>query len=308
MLRRRVLNPTSQRNAGIIFVGGTTHDVQKRYKLHNMSPEQLEYYKRMITNQDAHRPAVEVAKEKKRLIESRSLPVLRPGLDGVGVVKPEDAKHLQKRGTQFFEQSDWLGSNMGKVRAPDAIDVPTPNEPTGHSDFVKGGKEYNTAFGSFEMRPPNTGSLADAQYEGFNRQPPSWVTVGPIESGSQIPPLHIGHHPTHDYSHTSGLKDGDTSHMTMVHHTTDLKANVHALYRNSLKSLALMKHYYMLLCSIDEMKKNLRVKFERNAHLRDPEAIRHVLYQGWSDFNDTITYRKQRDHVFFFFGAQNKRN
>jgi hypothetical protein len=257
-----------------------------------MSDEQLEYWRTKTNSQDKFRPSAEVALEKKRLLDSRSLPARRD--------EGEKSEATRARGRQYFETAAWGGSD--KPRAADPV---SPKEPKGISDAVRGGAEYETGFGEFNMRPGRSGTIEEAQYEGFHREPPSWPSVGPLEAGNYNP-IHIGHHPDQDYTPTSPLKEGWVTHLSGIHHTSDVKASMHALYRNSIKALPMMKHYYMLTTSLEEMQMNLRLKFEKQAHIRDPETIRHLLVLGWSEFNDMITFRKQRDNVYFFFGAQNK--
>jgi len=273
---------------------------QRRWKLSNLSDEQAEYYRRIANAQDSFRPSTEVAAEKARLQDSRSLPAVGPGEARRDVGSTGQTGQSYPRGKVYFETSAWGGTDKA---AKSGVD---PRAPAGHSDEVKGSEEYDTVFGKYDMRPGRTGSVDDARYEGFHRPPPSWPTVGPAEVFGAAVPMHIGHHPNMDYAHSSGMKDGSTENMTLAFHTTDAKLNLHSLYRAARKSIALMKHYYMLPTPIAEMERALRVKFERNAHLRDPEAIRLALVQGWSEFNDTITFRKQRSHIFFFFGAQMK--
>eukprot|EP00759_Apiculatamorpha_spiralis_P044140 PhF_6_TR41284/c0_g1_i1/m.62447 len=159
--------------------------------------------------------------------------------------------------------------------------------------------EHETPEGNYEVRPPHlrTGHAIEyAQMMGKHQRDPPPMTE---DITAQIPrhPME-DHHPHFDYRNRTGHRDG---FLTSTTEMMDIKLGKFALYHSCLQSIPIVKHFYMLNLPAAEMKRRIRKQFEKNAHIKDPEAIRMLLYQGWMDYKECATMRKTKGSMFRMF-------
>eukprot|EP01012_Entosiphon_sulcatum_P064607 TRINITY_DN93429_c0_g1_i1.p1 TRINITY_DN93429_c0_g1~~TRINITY_DN93429_c0_g1_i1.p1 ORF type:complete len:482 (-),score=118.32 TRINITY_DN93429_c0_g1_i1:31-1476(-) len=83
--------------------------------------------------------------------------------------------------------------------------------------------------------------------------------------------------------------------------TIDPKKGVAELYRDIMKGLPYVKLIFEVPLSLDEMRKRVRAMFDEYAGVTDPEAIRQLIIQGSSDFNEVIHHVATQNHVFNYF-------
>eukprot|EP00760_Papus_ankaliazontas_P022610 PhM_4_TR18888/c2_g1_i2/m.76655 len=156
--------------------------------------------------------------------------------------------------------------------------------------------EHITDRGAFEVFPPDLKNRGAVDYMKYKREPP-----GDGERLRDIMPgtPYKDHHPEFDYTNRSGHKEGYAMGGTAE---WEPRLATRTLYRAALRSLPLIKHYYLLNLPMDRMKMRVRQKFEQNRFVKDPDAVRSLLMIGWQEYHDSIGFRKQKGHMMKLFG------
>jgi hypothetical protein len=152
--------------------------------------------------------------------------------------------------------------------------------------------EFKTAFGEFERRRFGAPGI-DKDYK---RQYPL-ETVDHLDLHGHHPAA--DHHPEFDYTSKTGKREGIDGNTNAVH--WDLKRAVKSLYKASLVGLPLVKQYYWVQPDLKTMAKRVKNRFYMNQHVRDTDAIRSLLFLGWTDYTEMITFRKQKAGILKFF-------
>ncbi|CCW60831.1 unnamed protein product [Phytomonas sp. EM1] len=204
----------------------------------------------------------------------------RPGLYSK---KPENA-YFEKRHDGFVE----LPSGQAK----------SSNEPNDRSDNIRF-PEFDTSLGKFENAPYFSGGPGAMRYNKYKREPADKEAVD-YRDIVPSPPFH-DHHPNYDYSSATGKREGNAMLLANSVLGWELKAAMKSLYRSILKALPMVKHYYWLLIPLPQMKGKIRERFLQNQHTRDPDAIRHLIYNGWLEFQECVMFRRPRATVEKFF-------
>jgi hypothetical protein len=223
-------------------------------------------------------------------------PTLKSEKDKLEVQRLRDAVEVPEYAVSqeraYFEKGVFAPNPNDRDRRVD------PATPKGTADLVKT-YEFETIFGKFEIRPTGTGHVGTLRYNNYKRIPPK-ETI-PSRTVWGMGPQHEGHHPYYDYSANSGLRQGYTLGTGQSYLHWDLKVASHSLYRAAVRSLPLMKHYYYLHMSLEKMQQRVRKRFEMNRHVKDPDAVRHLIALGWVDFTECIMFRKTKMGMFKYF-------
>ncbi|CBH16700.1 hypothetical protein, conserved [Trypanosoma brucei gambiense DAL972] len=176
--------------------------------------------------------------------------------------------------------------------------VVDPNEPRDRSDNLKA-PEFDTSLGKFEQAPYFTGGPGTMRYNNYVREP---VDKEGVDYRDVVPlPPFEDHHPDFSYASATGKREGDITLLANTVVNWEIKAAMMSLYRSCLKGLPMVKHYYWLLTPLPEMKSKIRERFLQNQHTKDPDAIRHLLHNGWMEYQEVILFRRTRASVAKFF-------
>nr|CCC94490.1 conserved hypothetical protein [Trypanosoma congolense IL3000] len=176
--------------------------------------------------------------------------------------------------------------------------VTEPNEPRDRSDNLKA-PEFDTSLGKFEQAPYFTGGPGAMRYHNYIREP---VNKEGVDYRDVIPlPPFEDHHPNFSYASATGKREGDITLLANTVVNWEIKAAMMSLYRSCLKGLPMVKHFYWLLTPLPEMKLKIRERFLQNQHTKDPDAIRHLLHNGWMEYQEVILFRRTRASVAKFF-------
>ncbi|KAL7708649.1 Complex 1 protein (LYR family) [Lotmaria passim] len=173
-----------------------------------------------------------------------------------------------------------------------------PDEPEGRSDNIKY-PEFDTSLGKFEAAPYFTGGPPAMRYHGYKRDPADKEVVDARDV--MPPPPYEDHHPEKIYGSVTGRREGSTFLLANSTINYELKAAIMSLYRSILKSLPMVKHFYFLLMPLPDMKYKIRERFLQNQHTKDPDAIRHLIHNGWMEFQEVVMFRRHRATVEKFF-------
>ncbi|GET87908.1 hypothetical protein, conserved [Leishmania tarentolae] len=174
---------------------------------------------------------------------------------------------------------------------------PTYDVPHGPSNDIKV-PEFNTSLGKFDQAPYFTGGPPAMRYQGYKRDP---VDEG-VDYRDVLPKTPMeGHHPHMEFLSVTGRREGNTFLLASAGVNWELKSAMMSLYRTILKSLPMIKHYYWLLIPLPQMKDKIRLRFLQNQHTKDPDAIRHLLHNGWMEFQESIMFRRPRATIEKFF-------
>lgn len=187
---------------------------------------------------------------------------------------------------------------QGKVKAKD----PYPNEPKDRSDNIKF-PQFDTDGGKFEQAPYFAGGPPAMRYHGYLRDSVERESVD-YKDVIFEPPFQ-NHHPDYNYANVTGKRDGNTTTMANTIANWELHLATMALYRSMLKILPMLKHYYWLSTPLPQMREKVRLRFWQNQHVKDPDAIRHLIHNGWMEFQDCAMFRRPRATVekFFDYGS-----
>lgn len=184
-----------------------------------------------------------------------------------------------------------------RIEEVDSLKPPTYNLPHGRSDNIKT-PEFNTSLGKFDQAPYFSGGPPAMRYHGYKRDP---AGEG-VDYRDVVPKTPIeDHHPHMEFLSVTGRREGSTFLLANAGVNWELKAAAMSLYRTILKSLPMIKHYYWLLVPLPEMKNKIRLRFLQNQHTKDPDAIRHLLHNGWMEFQESIMFRRPRATVEKYF-------
>lgn len=173
-----------------------------------------------------------------------------------------------------------------------------PNEPKDRSDNLKV-PEFDTVWGKFENAPHFSGGPASHRYQKYVRKPSDTEGVNikdVIPNGALV-----DHHPHFNYTNVTGRKEGNTSNFVNTWANWDLRAAKVSLYRACIKSIPLAKHFYYLMNPLDQLKKQVRLRFLQNRHVKDPDAIRHLIHSGWTEYQEVVMGRRTRTSLQKFF-------
>lgn len=198
--------------------------------------------------------------------------------------------------TTYFEEKypnriDELGSH----------EVIQPHEPTDRSDNIKY-PEFNTSLGQFESAPYFSGGPPAMRYHGYKRDPADKEAV---DYRDVVPePPSENHHPDFNYASVTGRREGNSAMMANILINFEFKPAIMSLYRSILKALPMIKHYYWLLVPLPQMKDKIRLRFLQNQHTKDPDAIRHLLHNGWMEFQEAVMFRRSRATIEKFFDSE----
>lgn len=199
----------------------------------------------------------------------------------------------EDQGLTYFEKK--YRNNAGDLSSKKVIGE---NEPEDKSDSVKF-PEFNTRHGKFEQAPYFSGGPGAMRYHNYVRDPPTDETVPYRDVVPGVP--FEGHHPDFNYANVTGKREGNSTLMTNTVVNWELKLAMASLYRSILKSLPMVKHYYWLLIPLPQMKEKIRLRFLQNQHTKDPDAIRHLIHNGWMEFQECALFRRPRAAVEKFF-------
>ncbi|EPY42062.1 hypothetical protein AGDE_01861 [Angomonas deanei] len=203
---------------------------------------------------------------------------------GVYAERPEET---------YFEKE--FPNKVGEIGAKR---VHSENEPISRSDNVKS-PEFNTSLGKFEQVPYFAGGPGALRYHGYKRSSEPGETV---EAKDVLPGLAFdNHHPSYDYGTVTGKREGNTTLLDGTATVWELRSSMFSLYRTILKSLPLIKHYYWLLKPLPDMKAKVRLRFLQNQYVKDPDAIRHLLFNGWMEFQEAVLFRRSRASIEKYF-------
>lgn len=172
------------------------------------------------------------------------------------------------------------------------------NEPKDKSDEVKF-PEFNTSKGKFEHAPYFAGGPGAMRYHNYVRESPIKETVSHRDV-IPAPPFE-DHHPDFNYANVTGKREGNTTLMANTAANWEIKAAIASLYRSIIKSLAMVKHYYWLSTPLPQMKEKIRLRFLQNQNVKEPDAIRHLIHNGWMEFQECAMFRRPRATVEKFF-------
>ncbi|ORC92509.1 uncharacterized protein TM35_000032620 [Trypanosoma theileri] len=201
--------------------------------------------------------------------------------------------YAEKKEPTYFEKRYPRGdANLPSKR------IIEPNEPKDRSDNLKA-PEYDTSLGKFEQAPYFTGGPAAMRYQNYVREPANKEAVD-YRDVIPLPPFE-GHHPDFSYASVTGKREGNITLLANTVVNWELKAAMMSLYRSCLKGLPMVKHYYWLLTPLPDMKGKIRERFLQNQHTKDPDAIRHLLHNGWMEYQEVILFRRSRASVAKFF-------
>eukprot|EP00796_Vickermania_ingenoplastis_P004134 gene4134-2976_t len=198
-----------------------------------------------------------------------------------------------KASTTYFEEK--YKNKAGQLSSKNVV---SPNEPKDKSDAVKF-PEFDTYHGKFEQAPYFAGGPGAMRYHNYVREPPIKETVD-YRDVVPAPPFE-DHHPNFNYANVTGKREGNSTLMTNTIVNWELKLAMSSLYRSILKSLPMIKHYYWLLMPLPQMKEKIRLRFLQNQHTKDPDAIRHLIHNGWMEFQECAMFRRPRATVEKFF-------
>ncbi|EPY19990.1 hypothetical protein STCU_09205 [Strigomonas culicis] len=179
---------------------------------------------------------------------------------------------------------------------------PEPNEPKDRSDNIKF-PQFDTSLGKFETAPYFSGGPGAMRYNKYVREPEDRETVSLRDVVPGVP--WDNHHPDLDYGTFTGRSDGNTMLLANTIAVWELKPAIMSLYRSILKSLPMVKHFYWLLIPLPQMKDRIRLRFLQNQHVKDVDAVRHLIFTGWMEFQETVMFRRTRASVEKYFGTEN---
>ncbi|KEG09175.1 hypothetical protein DQ04_05681030 [Trypanosoma grayi] len=201
--------------------------------------------------------------------------------------------YATKKPPTYFEER----YPRGEKELPSKRIVET-NEPKDRSDSIKA-PEFDTSLGKFEQAPYFSGGPAAMRYQNYVREPANKEGVD-YRDVIPLPPFE-DHHPDFSYASATGKREGNTTLLANTVVNWELKAAMMSLYRSCLKGLPMVKHYYWLLTPLPQMKGKIRERFLQNQHTKDPDAIRHLLHNGWMEYQEVILFRRSRASVAKFF-------
>lgn len=173
-----------------------------------------------------------------------------------------------------------------------------PGEQAGRVDNMKM-PEFDTVWGKFENAPYHSGGPANHRYQKYVRKPADTEGVNikdVIPNGALV-----DHHPHFDYTNKTGKKEGNTTNFVNTWANWDLHTAKFSLYRACIKSIPLAKHFYYLMNPIDQLKSQIRLRFLQNRHVKDPDAIRHLIHSGWTEYQEVVMGRRTRTSLQKFF-------
>ena len=177
-------------------------------------------------------------------------------------------------------------------------DIYGKNEPKDRSDNLKYPR-FDLNEGQYERPPPRvTGDPGTMRYNKYVPETPKEV-VG--FNDVILKPPQVGHHEGYDYMNRTGKREGHSGNMANTMANWETKLAIFSLYRCILRGLPLIKHAYWLLKPLDMMKDKVRKRFESNRYVRDPDAVLHLIHNGWVEYNDTIMFRRTRASLHKFF-------
>ncbi|KAK7196466.1 Complex 1 protein (LYR family)/Complex1 LYR-like [Novymonas esmeraldas] len=201
--------------------------------------------------------------------------------------------YSKKTPDAYFEERFPDRSGDVKSLRPQTYDVPP-----GRSDNIKS-PEFNTSLGKFEQAPYFTGGPPAMRYHGYKRESANKEGVDYRDVLPKVPME--DHHPNMDFLSVTGRREGSTFLLANAGVNWELKASAMSLYRTILKALPMIKHYYWLLIPLPQMKDKIRFRFLQNQHTKDPDAIRHLLHNGWMEFQESIMFRRPRATIEKYF-------
>lgn len=218
------------------------------------------------------------------------------------------------QGSATFHQYPLKPDDDDKLPPPPGRDHPLPPPPdmdgmlnketpspytAGLSDEVKV-PEYDTKWGMWENRPPQAGHPGVARYHGAKPREPPVEKVKPMDWRLRQPIM--DHNAEFELHGNTGQSEGFNAGRIGNYASWDPHAAALSLYRACLKGLPLVKMYYWITISLDQMKQRVRQKFELNKYTKDPDALRHLLHCGWLDYEQCICFRKNKGHIRKLFG------
>ncbi|SYZ64828.1 Complex_1_protein_(LYR_family)/Complex1_LYR-like (plasmid) [Leishmania braziliensis MHOM/BR/75/M2904] len=200
--------------------------------------------------------------------------------------------YAEKHSSTYFEEK-----YPNKIEEVGTLMPPTYDVPRDRSDNIKT-PEFNTSLGKFEQAPYFTGGPPAMRYQHYKRNP----AAEGVDYRDVMPKTPIeDHHPHMEFLSVTGRREGSTFLLANAGVNWELKAAAMSLYRTILKSLPMLKHYYWLLIPLPQMKDKIRLRFLQNQHTKDPDAIRHLLHNGWMEFQECIMFRRPRATIEKYF-------
>jgi hypothetical protein len=149
-------------------------------------------------------------------------------------------------------------------------------------------------------RPPSNSGISPMghRYFDYEREGPQETVIG--EQANHMQPWH-DHHPDYDYRNITGKAEGNKQFLQGIIGNMHMKKATLSLYKQILRGLPLVKHSYLINMTLPQMRLTMRERFEQNRHIEDPDAIRHLIHNGWMEYIDSITARRLRNSVMKFF-------
>lgn len=176
--------------------------------------------------------------------------------------------------------------------------VRSDKEPVDRSDNIRV-PEFDTIWGKYETAPHIAGGPENFRYHKYVRQPSN--TEG-VDMKDVVPSvLHKDHHPDFDYSNITGQRAGNNMLSANTWLNWDLRIAKMSLYKACLKSVPLAKHFYFLMNPLPQLKLQVRAKFMQNRNVKDPDAIRHLIHTGWTEYQEVVQMRRTRTSLQKFF-------
>ena len=153
---------------------------------------------------------------------------------------------------------------------------------------------------STELPPPHSGiGPASHRYHDFRRDETPLETVTANQT-MQIQPW-VDHHPDYDFRNVTGKSDGNRMFLQGIIGNMHMKKAVVSLYKQILRALPLVKHMYYINMTLPQMRAAIKQRMYQNRNVEDPDAIRHLIHNGWMEYQDTVADRRHRSTLLVFF-------
>lgn len=165
--------------------------------------------------------------------------------------------------------------------------------------------EHHTAYGLFEGAAPAvlTGGREAMKYHGMKpNEPKETVRDEDVYNAMFQQPLKE-HHPYLDYTNRSGHMKGHLQGLSTFLVDMELRKAKMSLYRCCLKCLPLLKQFYWINLTTEQMRERLKDRFLINRYVRDEDAIRHLIYMGWMEYTDIISLKRPRSAIHKYFSS-----
>lgn len=208
----------------------------------------------------------------------------------------EPGVYATRREATYFEKAGMANPSPTKIYGE--------HEPRDRSDNIPY-PEYDLIQGKYENVPGNlVGAPGALLYHNFTRS----ELKETVDYWDVVPkPPQIGHHPEYEYLSNTGKREGNISNSAGTIANWNIRSAIFSLYRCCLRGLPIVKHGFWINMPLDKMKDRIRERFISNRNVRDPDAIKHLLHNGWMEYQDTISFRRTKTTADKWFGDHDDR-